>query len=231
MFERKEITDENDVIKAKALPGTKKKEPAKLPSDFVTNDDFCPGCGLSLKSMPIERQNLWTDVFQRDLAEGFDPAQMFDSLKPGLLAFRGWGLERQLSAERRTYINGLRDEIEKLRKDQPPKYPFVHGVGDSEKPENLKVSLRGSPYNLGDEAPRHFLSILSSADPAPFAKGSGRLELANAILEQPIAMRVIVNRIWKGHFGTGLVDSPSNFGVTGERPTNPDLLEYLASNF
>ena len=70
-----------------------------------------------------------------------------------------------------------------------------------------------------------------TAEPAPFAKGSGRLELADAILRQPIAMRVIVNRIWKGHFGTGLVDTPSNFGVAGERPTNPELLEYLAQRF
>jgi mono/diheme cytochrome c family protein len=231
MFERKDVNDENDVIKAKALIGTKKKEPAKLPSDFVTNDDFCPGCGLELKSMPIERQNLYTDVFQRDLADGFDPAQQFDRLKPGLLLFRGWGLERQLAADRRRYVDGLRSDIDKLRKDQPPKYPFVHGVGDVETPVNLKVSLRGSPYNLGDEAPRHFLSILSDADPAPFSKGSGRLELADAILKQPIAMRVIVNRIWKGHFGTGLVDSPSNFGQSGERPTNPELLDYLAQSF
>ena len=103
MFERKEINDENDIIKAKALPGTKKKEPAKLPSDFVTNDDFCPGCGLELKSLPIERQNLWTDVFQRDLQDGFDPAQQMDRVKPGLLSFRGWGLERQLAADRRRY--------------------------------------------------------------------------------------------------------------------------------
>jgi hypothetical protein len=44
-------------------------------------------------------------------------------------------------------------------------------------------------------------------------------------------MRVIVNRIWKGHFGTGIVDTPSNFGVNGERPTNPELLEYLAQWF
>jgi hypothetical protein len=221
MFERKEVNDENDVIKAKALSGTKKKERAKLPSDFVTNDDFCPGCGLELKSMPIERQNLYTDVFQRDLQEGFDPAQAYDMIKPGLLAFRGWGLERQLSAERRAYIKGLRDDIEKLRKEQPPKYAFVHGVGDVEKPANLKVSLRGSPYNLGAEVPRHFLSVLNEGEPAAFAAGSGRLELADAILKQPISTRVIVNRIWKGHFGTGLVDTPSNFGVTGERPTNP----------
>src|SRR5207245_419963 len=110
MFEKKEIKDENEIIAAKALAGTKKKEPAKLPSDFVTNDDFCPGCGLELKNLPIERQNLWTDVFQRDLAEGFDPAYMRNS-KPGLLAFRGWGLERQLSAERRRYIEELRADI------------------------------------------------------------------------------------------------------------------------
>ncbi len=93
------------------------------------------------------------------------------------------------------------------------------------------MSKRGSPYNLGDEEPRHFLSVLSGGEPAPFAKGSGRLELADDILRQPISTRVIVNRIWKGHFGTGLVDTPSNFGVAGERPTNPELLEYLAQRF
>jgi hypothetical protein len=231
MFEKKDIKEENEIIAAKALPGTKKKEPGKLPSDFVTNDDFCPGCGLELKSLPVEKNNLWTDVFQRDLADGFDPAQMFDRIKPGLLAFRGWGLERQLSADRRRYVDALRTDIEALRKAQPPKYPFVHGVADVNTPVNLKVSKRGSPYNLGDEVPRHFVSVLSEGTPKPFAHGSGRLELADAIVNHPLAMRVLVNRIWKGHFGTGLVDTPSNFGVAGERPTNPELLEYLAQTF
>src|SRR5207302_2589080 len=110
-------------------------------------------------------------------------------------------------------------------------FPYVHGVADVDKPQNLKVSLRGSPYNLGEEVPRRFLRVLSEADPPVFRQGSGRLELAEAILKQPIAMRVIVNRIWKGHFGTGLVDSPSNFGATGERPMNPELLEFLAQFF
>ena len=231
MFDKKEIKEENDIIAAKALPGTKKKEPGKLPSDFITNDDFCPGCGLELKSLPVERNNLWTDVFNRDLLEGFDPAQMSDRVKPGLLAFRSWGLERQLSADRRRYVDGLREDIAALRKAQPPKYAFVHGVADVEKPVNLKVSRRGSPYNLGDEVPRHFLSVLSEGTAAPFDKGSGRLELADAIVRQPLTMRVIVNRVWKGHFGSGLVDTPSNFGVAGERPTNPDLLEFLAQTF
>ena len=83
----------------------------------------------------------------------------------------------------------------------------------------------------GAEVPRHFLSVLAPGDPEPFKGGSGRLQLAEAILKQPISDRVIVNRIWKGHFGSGLVDTPSNFGITGERPTNPELLEYLAASF
>jgi hypothetical protein len=231
MFERKEIKEENEIIAAKALPGTKKKEPGKLPSDFVTNDDFCPGCGLELKSMVHDRMNLWLDVFEQQLDDSFDPNQSPDKVKPGLLKFRGWGLERQLGADRRRYIDGLRSDIDELKKAKPAHFPYVHGVADAEKVQSLRVSVRGSPYNLGDEVPRHFLSVLSASEPAAFQKGSGRLELADAILNQPIAMRVIVNRIWKGHFGTGLVDSPSNFGATGERPTNPELLDYLARFF
>ena len=96
---------------------------------------------------------------------------------------------------------------------------------------NQPLAIRGSAYNPGPEIPRHFLSVLSPGDPRAFTKGSGRLELADAILAQPVALRVIVNRIWKQHFGTGIVDTPSNFGIMGERPTNPELLEYLASDF
>jgi hypothetical protein len=93
------------------------------------------------------------------------------------------------------------------------------------------VNLRGSPYNLGDEVPRHFLSVLSAADPTPFTEGSGRMELAESIVQSPISARVIVNRVWGWHMGTGIVNTPSNFGTPGERPTNPELLEYLAKSF
>jgi len=230
VFEKREIKEENEIIADKALPGTKKKKPSNLPNEFVTNDDFCPGCGLELKTLPIERMNLWTDVFQRDLSEGEDPAQMPEKVKPGLLVFRGWSLERQLSAERRAYIDSLRADIEALRKSQPAHFPYVHGVIEAEKIVEPKVNLRGSPFNLGDEVPRHFLSVLNE-QPVPLSHGSGRLDLAEQIVAQPIAMRVIVNRVWRAHFGTGIVDSPSNFGVTGERPTDPELLEYLAKWF
>jgi len=79
--------------------------------------------------------------------------------------------------------------------------------------------------------PRRFLTVLSEAEPPRFGAGSGRLELARTIAAHPLTARVIVNRIWKGHFGTGIVNTPSNFGENGERPTHPELLEYLAQSF
>ena len=185
--------------------------------------------------MPEDENNFWTEVFQRELRDSDDPAAMMAmggrGGKPGLLLFRGWGLESRSGSEPQTQMAAIRADIEEARKKLEPAYPFIHGVEDAAKPVELQLAIRGNPENLGPEVPRHFLSILSPGDPAPFTKGSGRLELAEDILKQPIAMRVIVNRIWKGHFGTGIVDSPSNFGTTGERPTNPDLLEYLASSF
>ncbi len=232
MFAAKDIKDENEIIEHKALPTTKPRKRANLPNEFVTNDDFCPDCGLELKSLPVEKTNLWTDVFQRDLQQGFDPSQVFDSrVRPGLLVFRGSSLERKLSAERLDYIRALREDIEAQRKSMPAHYPYVHGVIDAEKPVDLKLHERGSPFNLGDEIPRHFLSVLREGEPEPLQHGSGRLDLAEAIVKEPVAMRTIVNRVWKGHFGTGIVDTPSNFGVTGDRPSHPELLEYLAQFF
>jgi hypothetical protein len=231
MFLRREMKEENEIIVAKSLPGNKKKERANKPNEFITNDDFCPGCGLELKTLDLEKMNLWTDIYQRDLNDGEDPMQNFRNLTPGLLVFRGWGLERQLSPQKRAYIDTLRTDIETSKKALGTKYPFVHGVLDEEKLVDLPVSLRGNPYNLGEVQKRHFLSILADGGPEPFQRGSGRMELAEAIIRQPIAKRVFVNRIWKTHFGTGIVDTPSNFGFAGERPTHPELLEYLAQSF
>jgi hypothetical protein len=121
---------------------------------------------------------------------------------------------------------------EEKKKKVPPKYPFVHALKEG-KPANMRVHIRGSADNLGDEVPRHFLSILSPAESPPFTKGSGRLELAEAIAskDNPLTARVMVNRIWQQHFGRGLVRTTSNFGALGERPTHPELLDYLAGRF
>jgi hypothetical protein len=122
---------------------------------------------------------------------------------------------------------------EEVKKKVPAKYPLIHALRDSATPKNMRVHIRGSATDLGDEAPRRFLSILSPDDAAPCSHGSGRLELANAIAskDNPLTARVIVNRVWKYHFGKGLVRTPSNFGAMGERPTHPELLDHLATRF
>src|SRR5206468_11677030 len=81
------------------------------------------------------------------------------------------------------------------------------------------------------EVPRRFLAVLSQGHPVPFKKGSGRLELAEAVARHPLAARVMLNRVWSYHFGRGLVGTPSNFGQLGETPSHPELLEYLTSRF
>lgn len=235
MLARRDLNEENEIIADQALPGTKKKKRANKPNEFITNDDFCPGCGLRLKNMPEDQTSFWTEIFQRELKDSEDIAAMMAMGPrmgtPGVLLFRGWGLERRVGASAREQMTSVKADIEQLQKKLQPAYPFVHGVEEAAKPVDLPVSLRGNPYNLGPIVPRHFLSVLSDGPPKPFEHGSGRLELADDIVKQPIAMRVFVNRIWRGHFGTGIVDTPSNFGMTGERPTNPELLEYLASYF
>src|SRR5262249_52943383 len=77
---------------------------------------------------------------------------------------------------------------------------------------------------------RRFLRILAGDSPPAFKQGSGRLELAEAIAskDNPLTARVLVNRVWQNHFGRGLVGTPSNFGALGDRPTHPELLDYLA---
>ena len=121
-------------------------------------------------------------------------------------------------------VKTLQAELDQLKKERPPKYPFIHGLTEGKTIANMKVHLRGNPATLGAEAPRRFLAVLSKPDDsAPFTEGSGRLELARAIAspENPLTARVLVNRVWERHFGRGLVATPSNFGRLGERPATP----------
>jgi mono/diheme cytochrome c family protein len=237
MLSRNDLDAENKVIADKALDGTKPKKRTSKPSNFVTNDDFCPGCGLRLKNMPEDQNNFHTEIFVRELTDAEDPNVMMEmgmrNMKPGVLTFRGWGLESRVGSESQTQLAAVRKDIEDARKKLDPYYPYVHGIKDKAPTEisELPLALRGDPMQLGDPVERHFLSVLSPGDPEPLKQGSGRLQLAESILKQPITTRVLVNRIWKGHFGSGIVDTPSNFGITGERPTNPELLEYLAASF
>jgi cytochrome c553 len=130
---------------------------------------------------------------------------------------------------RKAELAALKMQVEVQKQASPPKYAFAHSLADAE-PANMKIHIRGDPNRTGDEVPRRFLSILANVGPPTFSQGSGRLELARAVVNptNPLTARVIVNRLWQQHFGRGLVPTASNFGALGERPTHPELLDYLA---
>ena len=110
---------------------------------------------------------------------------------------------------------------------------FATVLVDRSQPVNARVFRRGNPATPTNEVPRRFLQVLAGPDCEPFRNGSGRLELANAIASpaNPLTARVIVNRVWMHHFGTGLVTTPSDFGVRADPPSHPELLDWLASQF
>ncbi|MFK5924476.1 MAG: DUF1549 domain-containing protein [Verrucomicrobiota bacterium] len=110
--------------------------------------------------------------------------------------------------------------------------PITMAVNES-KIREASVNLRGDPHDLGEVVPRGFLTGIGASDSAQPGKQSGRLELANwmSVADHPLTSRVAVNRIWLWHFGRGLVGTPDNFGTTGEEPSHPELLDYLASQF
>jgi len=102
------------------------------------------------------------------------------------------------------------------------------------KPADLRVCVRGESQNLGDVAPRGLLAAVNIGEDVTInSKQSGRLELAQWLTspQNPFTTRIAVNRIWQHLFGQGLVRSPDNFGNLGERPSHPELLDYLAAQF
>jgi hypothetical protein len=99
--------------------------------------------------------------------------------------------------------------------------------------EDDRVLIRGNSSKPGEVEPRHFLTAIAGDEPMPIRSGSGRLELAGQINDpaNPLTSRVIVNRIFHYLMGRGIVPTTDDFGVLGQRPTHPDLLDHLATKF
>lgn len=126
----------------------------------------------------------------------------------------------------------IEDRLRKL-KDTAPKRPMAMAPRETGAARDLAIHIRGSVHQFGAVAPRGFLSAFEVPAPAPTGKSSGRVELANWLTHprNPLTARVYVNRVWLWLTGEGIVPTPDNFGTTGEPPTNPDLLDYLAQRF
>jgi hypothetical protein len=128
-------------------------------------------------------------------------------------------------------LNSLMEQRKSLEANIPePRHVMAAADGSG---EDDKVHIRGSTTSLGSVVARRFLEACSGAvQPAP-VEGSGRLALAERMIapSDPLLTRVMVNRIWQHHFGEGIVRTPDDFGARGERPTHPELLDYLAGEF
>jgi mono/diheme cytochrome c family protein len=216
MREKKEVDEDNEAALAPTRP--KKNAPkTQLPNGFATYDEFCPGCAVVARALPRDRYMLWKDLFQ--------PAEK----KGGGILFYGSGeIEHFLQGPWKAHLEKLRAELARRKRELPARYPFLHGITERTDARPLRIHIRGSAYTLGEPAPQRFLEVCGGQ---PLDEGSGRRQLAEAISRNPQAARVAVNRIWGLLTGSYIVGSPSNFGTLGEKPSNPQLLEYLSARF
>jgi hypothetical protein len=176
-----------------------------------------------------------------------DPADAVADLYDELLSSQGpfqleaADREKALAPAVRERLAAMREELESLKKKPPlPEIPQAVVVQEGGPPgtphegfHDAVVYLRGNHQTPGKTVPRGVPRVVAGAEPPVVREGSGRRELARWLADpaNPLTARVMANRVWQHHFGAGLVRTSANFGAMGERPSHPELLDYLAAQF
>ncbi len=170
-----------------------------------------------------------------------DPKFLGALVAPGGPLRPGVGDEAEALPEAtRLDIQAKQAAVDRLKAATPPPPPVALVAVEGGVPRSVyegfhdaRIQVRGDYRRLGPSVPRHVPEIVAGPDAPKIERGSGRLELARWIAsrDNPLTARVAVNRVWQGHFGSGLVRTPGNFGKLGEPPTHPELLDWLASRF
>ena len=142
-------------------------------------------------------------------------------------------VNRVMDVEGRQGIRSRKRKFDELEGEHPGAPNRAMVLLDNASPHNPRIFRRGNPGMEGDAVPRRFIAALSHGERKPFVEGSGRLEMAEAIADpgNPLTARVMANRVWQRLFGSGLVITPSDFGVRAEPPSHPKLLDFLAADF
>jgi len=143
---------------------------------------------------------------------------------------------KEPSTEQKAHLVSLENQLKALKKSAPAPLPQAISVNDEKDAGDYALCVRGNVHQLGDPVKRGFMQVTlpKNHTPPTIAKGqSGRLELADWVTsdKNPLTRRVYVNRIWHHLFGRGIVRSVDNFGSTGDAPSHPALLDFLASRF
>ncbi|MCA9015146.1 MAG: PSD1 domain-containing protein [Planctomycetaceae bacterium] len=139
--------------------------------------------------------------------------------------------EPSYSKEAQAELKTIREKVASLKKERP-EVPTALGAAEREITD-VPIHIRGSHLTLGETVPRHVPVVLSPQPQKPFSKEqSGRLKFAEWLTsrDHPLTSRVFVNRVWRWHFGKGIVATPDNFGKLGAKPTNQPLLDWMAAS-
>lgn len=219
--------------------------------DAIGQQDYYALAGMfrSTKTTFKTQHGIWSNVHRVPLPELEEDRLLGAKHEQTLAAWRNEkaGLESESKALDGKTDDGSKKRLDELKKEITaldlriahgeyfhPGKPQALAVADVEQPADMRVTIRGNPYALGDTIPRGIVRVaMWDPQPAIPAGQSGRLQLAEWIADSrnPLTARVAVNRVWQKLFGEGLVRSVDYFGTRGETPSHPELLDHLAHRF